>query len=128
MSAPVYPIVMANGAVVALLADRLFPGGVIPQEVTVRPAATYQTISGSPANTLDNHAPVDGERVQIDFWDVTDAAAEAGASAIRIALENVQVAAANGCTVICIGDNGRAFDPPTHQFCASRDYLFQTLR
>lgn len=128
MSAPVYTIVMANAAVVTLLVDRFFPAGQIPQEVTIRPAATYQTISGSPANTLDAHAAVDGERVQIDYWDYSDAAAQIGGDAIRIALEDTHVAAANGCTVICINDNGRDFDPIVKQYRASRDYLFQTLR
>ena len=128
MSAPIYLILSADAGVAALVVDRIFPAGIIPQEITTLPAIVYQTVTGTAENVLTDRAPVDMERIQIDCWSTTDAGASAVANAVRAAFENIPAMLANGCAALLTGFNGHDYDKETKHYRESTDWSFWTLR
>lgn len=97
---PVYEIAKASGAVLALLGSpepRLTPFGKATQN-TVRPYAVWQTIYGSPDNSLSCIPSEDNWGVQLDIYGTTPSSARAVAEALRDAYEQSfnQVVAWNG--------------------------------
>lgn len=106
----VYPLVNVP-AVRAIAPDgasnvRVYPFGEGPQSITY-PYATFQSISGVPANQLSGRPQVDQVRVQFDAYGQTGAQARSLAAAIRDAIEP------SGHLVLFF-DQGR--DPDTNAF------------
>lgn len=128
MPSPVYPILAADSGVSALVATRIYPAAIIPQEVVLFPCITYQTIWGSPTNVLSGSAPVDEERVQIDCWAYSMVAADQLGAAVRAAFENIPACAANGCAVNCTSINGDDYEDQTKRYRSSFDFSFVLLR
>lgn len=124
MSAPVYTLLINNTAVAALVGTRVFPAGIIPQDVTDRPAIAYQTVGGTPLNLLGGGARGDNERVMIDCWDYTLAGAQALAAAVRAALDDLSALQAAGVACECKSFNGNDFEPQTKTFRESNDFSF----
>ena len=88
MSPPVYALLSASPAVVALVADRIGAHGeVFPGEL--RPYLTWKMVSGFADNTLDKgRAPNDRVTVQIDCYHPTEAGLRALSNAARSAVES----------------------------------------
>ena len=88
MIPPVYDLLHASSAVVAIVADRIGAHGqVIPTEV--RPYITWQLVSGTGDNTLDRgRAPNDRASVQLDCYHKTEAGLRSLVNAARSALES----------------------------------------
>jgi hypothetical protein len=110
---------------------RLYPGGVIPQNVNVadgQVVATWEIIGGTPSNTLSDRAPVDRQRITVAAWAKDYDAAEAAADVIRTALEDFNALAAQGASCIPDNENPPAFDVDSQLFNASRDYILTSLR
>lgn len=118
MIAPVYTLLTTNADVFAMVANRVFPAGNIPQK-QLMPAITWQVISGVPQNTLSDNAPVDNQRIQIDCWATTFEQADELADKVRLVLQE------HGH---CISENGHDYDAETSRFRISRDYSFWLLR
>lgn len=110
MLPPVYPLVNVP-AVRAIAPDgvsnvRVYPFGEAPQTIA-SPYATWQYVSGVPANQLQGRPQVDQVRVQFDAYGTTGAQSRALAAALRDAMEG---------TTHCVlfFDQGR--DPDTNAF------------
>lgn len=106
----VYPLVNVP-AVRAVAPDgagnvRVYPFGEAPQAGPY-PYATFQFISGTPANQLAGRPQVDQVRVQFDAYGTTGAQARALAAAIRDAVEL-------SAHCVLFFDQGR--DPDTNAF------------
>lgn len=90
MIPPVFEVLSASATVKAHLGTppkmRLFPFGEATQD-TIKPYATWQLISGVPANYLNQRPDMDDFRAQIDVWALTQSSAIAVAQAIRDAIE-----------------------------------------
>lgn len=90
MIPPVFEVLSASAAVKTYLGTppnlRLYPFGEATQN-TVKPYATWQLISGVPANYLGQLPNMDDYRIQIDIWGQTQASALLVAQAIRDAIE-----------------------------------------
>jgi hypothetical protein len=132
MSAPVYAILSADAGVTALVGTRIYPYGIIPQEVTTFPVIVYQTISGTTENVLLGTSSADQERVQIDCWGDASAGApgaqaDAVYSAVRAALEGA-APAAHGCSVQLENENGHDYEQETKRIRNNSDWMFTTLR
>lgn len=89
MIPPIAALLFADPVVTGYLGTdpmRLFPFGQTPDAYT-KPYATWQTISGTPENTLSAPPPVDHISVQVDVW--ADSAQDCWeiATAIRDVLE-----------------------------------------
>lgn len=121
---PVYPILLADSAVNALVAGRIYPAGIMPQEVTARPVIVYQTIAGTPLNTLADATRGDNERIQIDAWDVTLAGAQAVMAAVRAALDSIATLQAHSIACECSSINGHDYDTETKTYRDSADFSF----
>jgi hypothetical protein len=131
MSAPVIPVLLANAAVTAVFGSaplNVFPGGFIPQEVTARPVATYQTVSGGRDNTNDGgKPPLEHALIQIDVWGTTAAQVESGIQLIIDALCDVAALKAYNASCLCVDDYGKDYEPETMQYRESRGFSFQML-
>lgn len=93
MYAPIFTTLKASAAVLALLQSdggqlRMYPAGEAPQDV-VKPYSTYQQISGSPQNVLDQVPKEDEWGNQVDIYGLTEASVLAVAKAVRDAVERV---------------------------------------
>lgn len=88
MIPPVYALLKASPAVVAIVSDRIGAHGqVLPDEL--RPYVTWQCISGTGENTLDKgRAPSDRVSVQVDFYHSTESGLRSLSEAGRSALES----------------------------------------
>ncbi|OJX04578.1 MAG: hypothetical protein BGO72_21435 [Burkholderiales bacterium 70-64] len=80
----VYPVLIGDAAVSALVATRIYRHGRAPQEVAV-PYITW-SISGAPENAFEG-PDHDFCRVQVDCWSDDDAQLEALGKAVRDAME-----------------------------------------
>lgn len=122
MHPPVYDILAADADVAALLGMppgiRLYGFGIATQ-LTKKPYAVWQMITGVPANYLDKLPDTDDERVQIDVWSETEAASTNVSRAIRDALEP-------HAYMINSLDRGR--DPDTKTFGYTMEFEFFTPR
>jgi hypothetical protein len=89
MFPPIYAVCSIVPAVTALIGTspvRLYPFGDAPQNVAL-PYATWQVVTGSPANYIDSAPDVDRFGVQVDCWAGTVSAARSVAMALRDAIE-----------------------------------------
>ena len=88
MIPPVYQLLAASPAVVAIVSDRIGAHGeVFPTEA--RPYVTWQAISGGGEVVLEKgRAPHDRASVQVDCWHTTQAGLRSLAEACRNALES----------------------------------------
>ncbi len=88
MIPPVYSLMRASSAVVAIVADRIGAHGqVLPNEL--RPYITWQIVSGTGDNTLDKgRAPNDRASVQVDCYHTEEAGLRSLVNAARTALES----------------------------------------
>ena len=88
MIPPVYDLLAASPAVVAIVSDRIGAHGqVLPSET--RPYITWQIISGTADNTLDKgRAPNDRATVQIDCYHNTEPGLRSLSDAVRSAVES----------------------------------------
>ena len=114
MLAPVYSTLMANSDVTAIVGNRIFPAGNIPQGQPV-PAVTWQSIAGTPQNLLSEAPPVDNQRVQIDCWATTLVVADDLGSKVRAALQTKGY---------CISINGHDYDADAKWYRSSFDFSF----
>ncbi len=132
MSNALYAIVTGSSGVTTLLGTnpcRFFPGGDIPQGQAM-PAATFQTIGGSPANTFEAAAPADEERVQIDCWSepLKYDTAVSVFNAIRAAIETLSAQTTQGVGIQIVSFNGTDFDTETKRYRVSFDVSVWTPR
>jgi hypothetical protein len=126
--APIYTLLANDSGVAALVGTRIYPMGIIPQEVTTFPVLTYQTVTGSTDNVL-GVAPDDHERVQIDCWSqVSLAEAQTLSDAVRAAFENVPALNALKTAATLSTFNGHDYEEQTKRFRVSTDWDFYTLR
>lgn len=88
MIPPVYNLLHASPAVVAIVADRIGAHGqVLPNET--RPYITWQMISGSGEIVLERgRAPADRVSVQIDCYHATEKGLRELTEAVRSAVES----------------------------------------
>ena len=128
-NAPVFTLIAAAPAVTAIVGTspvRCYPG-VIPQttdgtpNLSLLPCIVYQLITGTPENYLAQTSTISQQRVQIDAYATTFAAATALAEAARTALED-------GATNVCISENGNYYEAETKAFRASFDMEFWVQR
>jgi hypothetical protein len=123
---PVFTIAAASAAVLALLGTaptRCWPFGIAPRPGEpgyALPYAVFQTVYGTPENTLSCAPEVDLFGVQIDAYAKTASEARAVASALRDAFE----AAQNHVT----GYNGEDREPDTGLYRVSFTAEFWTPR
>lgn len=86
----IYPLLVADAAVAALVGTRIYRHGTAPQGV-VAPYITWFVVSGIPENELSDLPRIDRYQVQIDCWSSNtgagDAQVEEVAQAVRDALE-----------------------------------------
>ena len=128
MTAPVYLILSADSGVAALCGTRIYPAGIIPQEVVTFPTVVFQTVTGTAENIQSGNAPADYERIQIDCWDVSMAGADAMFAAVRTALENLPTIKALGCAAVLSNFNGDSYESDTKRYKNSTDWDFYLLR
>jgi hypothetical protein len=127
--APIYTILSADSGVSALVGTRIYPMGIIPQEVTTFPVLTYQTVTGATDNVQGSIAPDDHERIQIDCWSQASLAeAQTLADAVRAAFENLAALNALKTAATLSTFNGHDYEPETKRFKVSTDWDFYTLR
>lgn len=128
-NAPVFPLIAAAPAVTAVIGAspvRCYPG-VIPQttdgtpNLTLLPCLVYQLITGTPEVYLSEASSIGQQRVQIDAYATTFAAATALAELARTALED-------GATNVCVSENGNYYEPETKAFRSSFDMEFWVRR
>lgn len=89
MNPPVFPTVRDNAAVKAAFGAspvRVYPFGQAPDNV-VDPYCVWRLQGGSPENFLGDVPDIDSFTVQFDIYGTTAASVEAGARALRDALE-----------------------------------------
>ena len=129
-SAALFTIVSNNSGVTAFFGTnpcRFFPAGYIPQDQPM-PAASFQTIGGAPANTLDAAAPADNDRIQVDCWsDDYDEAIDV-AEAIRTAIESASAQTALAVGMQIVSFNGHDYDSETKRFRVSFDVSIWSSR
>lgn len=90
MNTAIFPLIAASTEAKALLGTnpvRFFEFG-FATDATPLPYATWQVLTGTPANLLDEPALVDHVTVQIDVWAEQPSTARAVAKAIRRAIES----------------------------------------
>lgn len=90
MNTAIFPLINASTEAKALLGTnpvRFFEFGIAP-DTSALPYATWQVITGTPANLLDQPALVDHVTVQIDVWAAQPSSARAVAKAIRRVIES----------------------------------------
>lgn len=92
---------------------RLYPAGSAPQGAA-SPYATYQLITGVPANTLDTQPTHDTNRIQVTVWADDYAACIAAAKTIREEIEKTG-------EVISFSELG--VDPDTNFYGVAIDWL-----
>jgi hypothetical protein len=89
MLPPIYNLLRASGAVVALVGDRIFRHGSAPKGVR-EPYLTWFQVTGTPENTLSETPTIDRSSIQIDIWcggATGDRQCETVCEAVRDALE-----------------------------------------
>lgn len=128
MTAPVYLALSGDSGVTALCATRIYPAGIVPQEVVTFPVIVFQTVTGSAENVQSGNAPTDYERVQIDCWGMTMASADAMFAAARAALENIPAMKALGFAATLSNFNGDSYESDTKRYRNSTDWDFYMLR
>lgn len=118
MTHPVYALLGASAAVTAIVGAppnmRVYAAGAIPDGAAL-PVLTYQIISGQPESYIDAGATIERQRVQVDAWALTHAAAEQLQLVAMRAIEN-------GGRNVCINNNGPDYEPETKRFRSSRDF------
>jgi hypothetical protein len=123
-AAALFAICSADSTVAALLFDgtttRLYPAGTAPQGQT-RPYATYATVSGRPANSMDTPSLADNTRIQLNGWAGDPDAAAAITAALRAALESTAAQLANSVGIRTVSFNGQSFDEATRLYSDSFD-------
>lgn len=87
MLPPLYAALVTAPAVVAIVADRIYPHGEAPQDVT-RPYITWQMINGTPENSLSDLPDIDRCTLQINCWHPTSTGVVQLATAARAAVES----------------------------------------
>lgn len=107
---PVYRSLVADGAVTALCATRIYPGA-LPQAV-ILPAVVLTMVSGAPENYLSQAPGIDNLRVQIDVWAANEPAANELASKVRANVEQIGH---------IVSYNGEEFEPQTKRYRYSFD-------
>lgn len=129
ISTALYALVNVTG-VRSLMPDgasdvRFYPAGMLPQDNDsgnpTLPAATFQTIGGSPANVFEVAAPADNERIQVDVWALTFDAAQTAADAMRSAIEDQSAQTTQGVGAYIVSFNGHDFEPSTRRYRVSFD-------
>lgn len=90
---------------------RAFPFGMAPQGVEY-PYLTFQNISGTPENYINNAPDIDNFTIQVDIWGKTGATASAVALAARDAIEQ---------HAHITSWRGESFEPGTKTFRISFD-------
>ncbi|MCK0153858.1 DUF3168 domain-containing protein [Alcanivorax sp. S6407] len=120
MVPPVYPILSANAAVVALLGNpiRCYPFGSAPQGVQ-DPYVVWQVIGGAAENYLQDRPDADSYDVQMDVYGRDEADVLAVAKAIRDAMEARAYISRWG---------GHSQDPATKRWRVNFDASFLHLR
>lgn len=99
---------------------RFFPAGNVPQGQP-SPYATYSTVGGRPANSMDSPSRADNARVQITIWDADFDTAALIAGAVRSALENAQAQSDRSVGIRTIAFNPHDYDSERKLFCDSFD-------
>lgn len=129
MTTLAYQILAADAGVAALVGTRIYPYGIIPQEVVTFPVITYQTITGTTDNVQGSTSPSDYERVQVDCWSIVSGAeADSIFAAVRAAFDNLTAVATYKCGVVMSTFNGHDYEPTTRRFKSSSDWDFYILR
>lgn len=85
MNPKIYPTLVANAALFALVADRIYP--ITAPQDAVRPYVVFTPVGVSSEKYFNDHESVDYDRVSIDCWADTFPAAAAIAKAARTALQ-----------------------------------------
>lgn len=89
MFPPIFAVAAADPAVTAVLGSspvRLWPFGSAPQD-SPKPYATWQTVTGSPENYLNQRPDLDAYMLQVDCWAASPTEARNVAKALRDAIE-----------------------------------------
>lgn len=125
MYPPLFVTLNASSAVKAIFGTsplRVWPFGQALQKGATgygKPYATFQTISGSPENYLNQVPDIDSFTEQVDVYADTPTAARAGAQAIRDAIEPV---------AYIVGWRGEYFEKETDLYRYSFDIDWLTPR
>jgi hypothetical protein len=114
MFPPVFSVCAADPAVLAIFADesgriRLYPFGEAPQ-ADPHVYAVWQTVYGTPENSLSCPPDLDQYGVQVDVYGRTADDVRAGAEALRDAIETA---------AYVVSWNGESRDPTTRAFRVS---------
>ncbi|MDP2141273.1 MAG: DUF3168 domain-containing protein [Gammaproteobacteria bacterium] len=123
MFPPIFTICLAAPAVTAFLGSspmRMYPAGEAPQTVA-KPYVTWQTVYGSPDNTLGDTAESDTWGAQINVWAADLDTARNVAKAIRNAIEADQ-------TGYVVAFRGEDRDPTTKNYSYRFDAEWITQR
>lgn len=123
MIPPVFQLLAADSTIASLLGDnptRVFPFGEAP-ELQTYPYATWQTVSGTPENILDDTPPIDRISVQIDVWTRQDPAIQAGPQCFAIA-EAIRDCLEPHAHMTFFGNTERASETRTYRHTLSFDF------
>lgn len=120
MHPPVYDLLASDADVTALIGSppRLYGFGIATQQ-TNKPYIVWQTVTGVPANYLNQSPDADDERVQIDVWANDEASVLDVAQTVRDSLEQ-------HAYMINAFDRGK--DPDTKIFGYTMEFEFFTTR
>lgn len=86
MIPPVYQVLTAVPAIVAIVGDRIFGSGVATQDKS-RPYIVWQIVSANPDNNLSDTPEQDAQRVQVDVYSISEQICRQLETLVRDALE-----------------------------------------
>lgn len=86
MIPPLFPLISASVTALGSNPVRFYPHGQATQQ-TLKPYATWQTVTATPENYLGQRPDVDDALIQIDVWGTTASEVSNAADQIRDALE-----------------------------------------
>ena len=114
--------VLANGAVVALVADRVY-GQRLPQRPTY-PAISVVKISAPRDHVMEGQSGFVQARFQVDCWSPDDQAAKTLADTVRLAMGGLPATVLGvEINAISLEDDRDLYDDDLEVYGASVDYL-----
>lgn len=115
MLPPVYALLAATPAVVAVVGDRIYGHGEAPQD-TARPYITHFDVTDQPFDQISGTPCADRDTVQIDCWHQT----KPGIRALAIAVRDAMDAAGHHNRVVV---NTRETDTKLYRVALQADFI-----
>lgn len=87
MLPPVYTVLRAVPGIVAMVGERIYRHGSVPQDSATSPYVSWALAGNQPVNELSDVPGRDRLTVQVDCWHLSDTGVEALATMVRDAIE-----------------------------------------